>query len=125
MPTLAEILDSGDAALFDVHSKAAGPQGVLPVTGEMLRARPSGDLFGWTQNAGMGWEPAAMGGREFLILSTHGGIRAEDGTPVALGYHTGHWEVGLLMEAAARELKSRGAVPFAAACTDPCDGRSQ
>ncbi len=125
MPTLAEILDSGDAALFDVHSKAAGPQGVLPVTAEMLRARPSGDLFGWTQNAGMGWEPAAMGGREFLILSTHGGIRAEDGTPVALGYHTGHWEVGLLMEAAARELKSRGAVPFAAACTDPCDGRSQ
>lgn len=125
MAGIEEILDSGDSALFDVRSRAAGPQGVLPVTAEMLRERPSGDLFGWTQNAGMGWEPAAMGGREFLILSTHGGIRAEDGTPVALGYHTGHWEVGLLMEAAARELKSRGAVPFAAACTDPCDGRSQ
>ncbi|MBS1855817.1 MAG: YjhG/YagF family D-xylonate dehydratase [Acidobacteria bacterium] len=125
MAGIEEILDSGDSALFDVRSRAAGPQGVLPVTAEMLRERPSGDLFGWTQNAGMGWEPAAMGGREFLILSTHGGIRAEDGTPIALGYHTGHWEVGLLMEAAARELKSRGAVPFAAACTDPCDGRSQ
>jgi putative YjhG/YagF family dehydratase len=73
----------------------------------------------------MGWEAAAMSGREFLILSTHGGIRAPDGTPVALGYHTGHWEVGLLMEAAARELKAAGAIPFAAACTDPCDGRSQ
>jgi putative YjhG/YagF family dehydratase len=91
----------------------------------MLRERPSGDLFGWTQNAGMGWEPAALGGQEFLILSTHGGIRAADGTPVALGYHTGHWEVGLLMEAAARELKSLGAIPFAAYCTDPCDGRTQ
>jgi putative YjhG/YagF family dehydratase len=91
----------------------------------MLRERPSGDLFGWSQNAGMGWEPSAIGGREFLILSTHGGIRAADGTPVALGYHTGHWEVGLLMEAAAGTFKSKGAVPFAASCTDPCDGRSQ
>jgi putative YjhG/YagF family dehydratase len=91
----------------------------------MLRERPSGDLFGWSQNAGMGWEPAAMRGREFLILSTHGGIRAADGTPVALGYHTGHWEVGLLMEEAARAMKSHGAIPFAASCTDPCDGRSQ
>ncbi len=91
----------------------------------MLRERPSGDLFGWSQNAGMGWDPATLGGREFLILSTHGGIRAADGTPIALGYHTGHWEVGLLMEAAARVFKDNRAVPFAAACTDPCDGRSQ
>ena len=91
----------------------------------MLRERPSGDLFGWSQNAGMGWEPSRIGGREFLILSTHGGIRAADGTPIALGYHTGHWEVGLLMEAAAGVFKTEGAVPFAASCTDPCDGRSQ
>ena len=123
--TLSEILDSGDPALFDIHSKAPGPQGALPVTPEMLMNRPSGDLFGWTQNAGMGWDPSTIGGKEFLILSTHGGIRAADGAPIALGYHSGHWEVGLLMEAAAKELKSRGAVPFAAYCTDPCDGRTQ
>jgi putative YjhG/YagF family dehydratase len=122
---VTEILDSGDPSLFDVRSKAPGPRGTVPVTPEMLRERPSGDLFGWTQDAGMGWEPAALGGQEILILSTHGGIRAADGTPVALGYHTGHWEVGLLMDAAARELKSLGAVPFAAYCTDPCDGRTQ
>src|SRR5664280_3798444 len=73
----------------------------------------------------MGWDPALLGGKEFLILSTHGGIRAADGTPVALGYHTGHWEVALLMDAAAKELKTQGAVPFAAYCTDPCDGRTQ
>lgn len=123
--TLAQILDSGDAALFDVSTTAAGPPGTLPVTPEMLLQRPSGDLFGWSQNAGMGWNPAALGAREFLILSTHGGIRAADGTPVALGYHTGHWEVGLLMDAAAKELKGLGAIPFAAYCTDPCDGRTQ
>ena len=122
---LQHILDSGDRSLFDVRSKAAGPQGAAPITPEMLLLRPSGDLFGWTQNAGMGWDPALLGGKEFLILSTHGGIRAADGTPVALGYHTGHWEVALLMDAAAKELKSRGAVPFAAYCTDPCDGRTQ
>ena len=123
--SLQSILDSGDASLFDVRSKAAGPRGSLPITAEMLLERPSGDLFGWAQNAGMGWNPKNMGGKEILILSTHGGIRAEDGTPIALGYHTGHWEVGLLMQAAARELSANGAVPFAAYCTDPCDGRTQ
>ncbi len=121
----ARLLDSGDATLYRVDSTAPGPAGSLPITPEMLLARPSGDLFGWSQDAGMGWDPALLGGKEFLILSTHGGIRAADGTPVALGYHTGHWEVGLLMDAAAKELKGQGAIPFAAYCTDPCDGRTQ
>src|ERR1035441_1556813 len=119
------ILDSNDPSLFDVRSHARGPQGALPITPEMLLHRPSGELFGLSQDAGMGWDPAALGGKEYLILSTHGGIRAADGTPIALGYHTGHWEVGLLMDAAAKELKSLGAIPFAAYCTDPCGGRTQ
>lgn len=119
------ILDSQDSSLFDVRTRVPGPAGALPLTPEMLLHRPSGDLFGLTQNAGMGWDPKTLLGPEILILSTHGGIRAEDGTPIALGYHTGHWEVGLLMQAAAKELKSSGAVPFAAYCTDPCDGRTQ
>jgi putative YjhG/YagF family dehydratase len=119
------ILDSHDPSLYDVRSRARGPQGALPITPEMLLRRPSGELFGLAQDAGMGWDPAALGAKEFLILSTHGGIRAADGTPVALGYHTGHWEVGLLMDAAAKELKALGAIPFAAYCTDPCDGRTQ
>jgi putative YjhG/YagF family dehydratase len=118
-------LVTSDPSVFDFRSKAPGPQGSLPITAEMLRERPSGDLFGWAQNAGMGWNPAKLGGKEVLILSTHGGIRKPDGTAVALGYHTGHWEVGLLMQAAAEELSSHNAVPFAAYCTDPCDGRTQ
>ena len=91
----------------------------------MLLQEPSGNLFGLTQNAGMGWEPSALGGKQVLILSTHGGVRGLDGKPIALGYHTGHWEVGLLVGEAARELKASGAIPFAGACTDPCDGRTQ
>jgi putative YjhG/YagF family dehydratase len=114
-----------DNSLYDVRTRAAGPKGALPLTPEMLRNRPSGDVFGWTMDAAMGWDPAALGSTEVLILSTHGGLRAPDGAPIALGYHTGHFEVNLLVEAAARELKQRGAVPFAGYCTDPCDGRTQ
>lgn len=108
-----------------LRTKASGPAGSLPLTEEMLRNWASGDLFGMTQNAGMGWNPAQLGRKEFLILSTSGGLRADDGSPIALGYHTGHWEVGLLMRAAARQLKELGAIPFAGFCTDPCDGRTQ
>lgn len=124
-PDAKLVLDSGDRSLFYARTKTQGPAGLLPFTPEMLRSAPSGDLFGWTMNAGMGWDPSKLGGTEVLILSTHGGLRAPDGTPIALGFHSGHWEVGLLVEAAARELASLDAVPFAAACSDPCDGRSQ
>jgi putative YjhG/YagF family dehydratase len=91
----------------------------------MLLTEPSGNLFGLTQNAGMGWEPNRLLDPEFLILSTHGGLRAENGQPIALGFHSGHWEVGLLVAEAAREIKAMHATPFAGACTDPCDGRTQ
>jgi xylonate dehydratase len=122
---LKSVLETKHAALLAVATHAAGPAGVLPLSAEMLLTEPSGNLFGLTQNAGMGWEPARLLDPEFLILSTHGGLRAESGEPVALGFHTGHWEVGLLVAEAARELKSLHATPFAGACTDPCDGRTQ
>lgn len=111
--------------LSGVKTHAPGPEGQLPITPEMLVTQPSGNLFGLTQNAGMGWSPAHLLDPEFLILSTHGGVRAADGTPIALGYHTGHWEVGLLVAEAARELRNQRCIPFAGACTDPCDGRTQ
>ncbi|GAB4437819.1 MAG: xylonate dehydratase YagF [Anaerolineae bacterium] len=102
-----------------------GPEGKLPITEAMLQREPSGNLFGLTQNAGMGWPVAEVGRPQYLILSTHGGLRADDGAPVALGYHTGHWEVNLLVREAAETLREAGALPFAAYCTDPCDGRTQ
>src|SRR5690606_21219880 len=97
-----------------VPTRAAGPVGRLPLSDEMLRSWSSGDLFGLTQSAGMGWKPRDLLGAQFLILSTQGGLRAENGEPIALGYHTGHWEVGLLVRAAAETLTGLGAVPFAA-----------
>ena len=106
------ILDSGDGSIYDIHAKAPGPRGSLPLTPAMLRERPSGELFGWSHDVGMGWKPEDVGGNEIFLLSTHGGIRDAEGKPIALGYHTGHWEVGLLMQAAAEELKANGIQPF-------------
>lgn len=106
-------------------TKGDGPQGSLQLTDEMLRNWPSGDLFGLTQNAGMGWDPQHMAGPQFLLLSTLGGMRGDDGQPIALGYHTGHWEVGLQVRAAAEVITGSGGIPYAAYCSDPCDGRSQ
>src|SRR4029077_16149096 len=134
----AEIVSSESAA-WEIQTAGPGPQGSLPLTAEMLLDRPSGDIFGMTQNAGMGWDPRELGRPQFLMLSTQGGIRAADGRPIALGYHTGHWEIGLLMPAAApgrgepagltrappRGGVSRAALPFAGFCPDPCDGRTQ
>jgi len=118
-----EGLETGD--VYQVQTKAAGPAGSLPLTEEMLLNRPSGDVFGLTQNAGMGWAPGELDRKQFLILSTQGGLRAPDGKPIALGYHTGHWEIGLLVKAAAEELRRLGTIPFAGFCSDPCDGRTQ
>ena len=119
------IFGTEDSNIFSVTTKQKGPTGQLPLTPSDLLDRPSGDLFGWTQDVGMGWNPAQLGRPEILMLSTQGGIRLPDGTPLALGYHTGHWEVGLLMQAAAEELIKYDCIPFAGYCTDPCDGRSQ
>ena len=119
------IVSSNDADIYELQTSASGPQGSLPLTEEMLLNWGSGDVFALSQNVGMGWSPAELNRKQFLILSTQGGIRAQDGTPIALGYHTGHWEVGLLMQAAANELKSLGTIPFAGYCSDTCDGRTQ
>lgn len=124
LPNLEAIY--GDAAVLDRTRTHSDPiEGKLPLTEEMLRDDPSGHLFGMTQNVGMGWNPDEVNREQYVIVSTHGGLRAEDGTPIALGYHTGHWEVNLLVRRAAETLREKGAMPFAVYCTDPCDGRTQ
>ncbi len=125
MSSADELFDSAAPEVYEVQTQAPGPAGSLPLTEEMLLHSPSGDIFGLVQNAGMGWTPSEAGRQQFLVLSTQGGLRAPDGKPIALGYHTGHWEVGLLVQAAAEEFRRLGAIPFAGFCSDPCDGRTQ
>ena len=123
-PPLEQVL--GSAGTIDTSRiEGDGPDGRLPLTAEMLRNEPSGNIFGLTQNAGMGWQPDALGGSQYVIVSTMGGLRSERGEPIALGYHTGHWEIGLLVRGAAEALRAAGAIPFAVYCSDPCDGRTQ
>jgi putative YjhG/YagF family dehydratase len=125
VPPAESVLDSGDASVFEIETARPGPEGRLPLVESDLLDRPSGDLFGWSQNVGMGWKAEEVRRPEVLILSTQGGLRGPDGAPIALGYHTGHYEIGLLVEEAARELRGLGALPFAGSCSDPCDGRTQ
>ena len=47
-----ERIVESDPAVHDVRTVGAGPAGSLPLTAEMLRDAPSGDVFGLTQNAG-------------------------------------------------------------------------
>src|SRR5215475_8579697 len=119
------VFDSDSPDIYRIQTHGAGPAGSLPLTEQQLRTSPSGDIFGMTQNAGMGWNAAEVGRKQFLILSTQGGLRASDGKPIALGYHTGHWEIGLLVHAAAEEFRRLQTIPFAGFCSDPCDGRTQ
>src|SRR5258708_33315219 len=103
---------SGTEDIFQIRTRAAGPSGSLPLTDKLLRDSPSGDLFGFTQNAGIGWNPDEVGRKQFLILSTQGGWRAPDGQPIRLGYNTGHWEIGLLVKPAAGGVRRIKTPPF-------------
>lgn len=118
-------VEASRAEMYDVTTHAPGPPGALPLDADFLRTAPSGHIFGMTEDAAMGWDPDALRRPAFLILGTVGGLRAPDGSPQALGYHTGHWEVDDLMREAADTLDAQGALPFAGMVTDPCDGRTQ
>ena len=123
--TPAELFAAGPDEIYSPRTQATGPVGKLPINEDLLLNRPSGDLFGLTQDAGMGWNPAELGRDPYLLLSTQGGMRAPDGSPIALGYHTGHWELSELVRLAAVELRRLKAIPFAGYVSDPCDGRTQ
>jgi putative YjhG/YagF family dehydratase len=123
-PSLESILGT-DADIATTRLIGSAHNGHLPINADQLLNEPSGNLFGLTQDVGMGWNPKDLGKPEFLIVSTQGGLRAEDGTPVALGFHTGHWEIGLLVRAAAEALRGQDTVPFSVTVSDPCDGRTQ
>ena len=93
----------GAELLRSTRTRGTGSQGQLPLDADMLLNEASGNLFAMTQNVAMGWHPEEVNREQYVILSTQGGLRAEDGSAVALGYHTGHWEIGLLVREAAED----------------------
>lgn len=120
-----DLLHGADEVPEPLVIQGPGPEGKLPFDDATLRYAPSGQLFGMSQDVGMGWEPAQTSHPRFVILSTLGGLRDEAGRPIALGYHTGHFELDQAVAEAARELRRCGGIPYAGYCTDPCDGRTQ
>ena len=94
----AEIYDDSRPDFYQVNTHVQGPAGKLPLTPEILKDSPSGDLFGMTQNAGMGWKPDEVNNDNVLIMSTMGGMRDANGNPVALGLHSGHFELNTLSD---------------------------
>ena len=122
---MSDDIYGGAALLRSARTRAAPRDGKLPLTESMLLDEASGNLFAMTMNVAMGWHPEEVNREQYIILSTMGGLRADDGSPIALGYHTGHWEIGLLAREAAETIRGQDAIPFAIYCSDPCDGRSQ
>lgn len=86
-----------DPQIFSAKTNADGPKGSLPLTADFLRTAPSGNIFGMTVNAGMGWEPSALANGDIMIIGTQGGIRRDDGVTTAVGLHNGHFELGIMM----------------------------
>ena len=122
---MSDFYDEENQDIYHVRTHAAGPKGELPLTPAMLINRPSGDLFGMTMNAGIGWNPDELDRDEVLLVSTLGGIRGADGKPIALALHQGHYELDVQLRAAAEEIHAGKALPYAVYVSDPCDGRTQ
>ncbi len=83
--TIEKIFTPQDDAFYAVITHAAGPQGALPLTPQMLMESPSGNLFGMTQNAGMGWDANKLTGKEVLIIGTRGRDPRRGRTPGRAG----------------------------------------
>ena len=54
MSSQNDVFDPAGQEIYQIQTRATGPAGRLPLTEELLLNSPSGDLFGLTQNAGMG-----------------------------------------------------------------------
>ena len=78
VPAIAAAVEPTELGGY-VLEPATGPEASLPLSDEMLRAWPSGNLFGLTQGAAMGWKPEDLLDPQYLILSTQGGVRQPDG----------------------------------------------
>ena len=119
------VLDSSNPDIYNIRASVPTRGGKLALSADTFRNAPSGTIFGAIQNSGMGVHPNDVNKKQFLILSTMGGLRRDSGQAVAFGYHTGHFELDALVRAAAGELSRLDTLPFAAFVSDPCDGRTQ
>lgn len=127
---------------LSVDARSGSPlevDGSLPkLTEDELTKMASGDAFGSVQDAGMAGKsslpyPIPADGniirdkdrKQFLIMSTAGGMRSDKGQLQAFGLHTGHFELGDMGKAVASAFVNDQGKPYYVAVSDPCDGRTQ
>jgi hypothetical protein len=68
LPSLEQLLGAA-MPLHTSRLEGYGTEGRLPLTADMLWSEPSGNIFGQTQNAGMGWHPGALDGPQYVIVT--------------------------------------------------------
>ena len=73
----------------------------------------------------MGWNPADVNRPQVLIVSTQGGLREPTAVRSRWDFTPATGRSACWCRAAAETLREAGVVPFAAYCSDPCDGRTQ
>ena len=61
--------DPGDPEVYQVQTKGPGPGGHLPLDPDFLRHAPSGDIFGLTMDAGMGWAAEHLRRKEVSLIT--------------------------------------------------------
>ena len=121
----ASFLDTSGDALRATRTKADGPPGRLPITPAMLLDEPSGHLFGMTQDAGMGWNPAEVARPQVLIAEHAGRAARRRRHADRAGLPHGPLGDRPAGPGGRGDAAPEGALPFAAYCSDPCDGRTQ
>ena len=84
--------------IVDVQTHASVPTGHLPLQPDFLTDAPSGHVFGWTRDAAIGWLPYDSTKTSISSSVSKMASVQKMAPPIALGYHTGHFEFGLLAQ---------------------------
>jgi putative YjhG/YagF family dehydratase len=121
---LPDFLTVSPDDIYNQPTSASGPGGSLPLTADEMRTWSSGDIFGLTQDSGMGMTPALMKQDQVMVLTTMGGLKFADGRPAAYGLHTGHWQIDSMVLSLCERLGKLGLNAYACHVSDPCDGRT-
>ena len=120
MIPIEQVLGSADVIDGSSRVEGEGPAGRLPLTPSMLREAPSGNLFGLTQNVGMGWSAArarrpAVRDRQhaWAACAARTAARSRSATTRATG------RSACSCARPRTRCVRAGAMPFAGYCSDP------
>ena len=86
------VFGGGETDILSVVTEARGPVGRLPIGEADLLERPSGDIFGWTQDVGIGLEPFGTQPPGGLTSALRAASARADGQPAGPRVSYGAWK---------------------------------